>query len=332
MSGIGIGDIHFNRKNIDVIEESIDFLISTDYYKKSSFLVFQGDIYDTRRSVDVLVLNKSIEIFEKLRDKEIKIIMGNHDMYHRESKEVTALNIIEKMFDNIEVIKKDTLYEKDGICIYMVPFNSSLSEEKIKKADYILGHLEIYPFFPESEINVSVFKDKKVFMGHQHKFDPYNTPYMGSMFSTSYNEIDNQKHFLFMENKNAYCFFKNKADRLYLTLEFDGDRIKIPFLNKETDVSSLDKDFFNSKYSYLLKGDEKTLDTFFRILSEKDIAVKIKTALIEEDEDDSLEEIDEGFIEKITKERRSNIFEIFKEEIGDDELKKELLKEADMLE
>ena len=41
-----------------------------------------GDVFDTRQQINTLVINKAIELFrDTLRDFDIDVIVGNHDMY-----------------------------------------------------------------------------------------------------------------------------------------------------------------------------------------------------------------------------------------------------------
>jgi len=334
MPGIGIGDVHASVKYMGIIQNSFDFLFSTEYYKKSDFIVFQGDLFDHRKNIDVMVLESVAKIFQKMSDKQIRIIMGNHDMYNRESKDLSSLNVLEKMFENVKVIKEPTLEELSGINVYMLPFGTRPDEEEIERADYILGHLEIYPYFPDSDVKEIVFKGKKVFMGHQHKFDPENTPYSGSLFTTGYAETDNQKHFLYMENKENYLFFKNEEDVLHLTMKYDDreNKIIIPFLNSEISLEELNKENFNEKYKYLLKGKEKEIEKVFTAFAQKGIGAKIKTIVTDEEtESEEVETINESEIKTLLK-KKNNVFEIFKDTIKEDTIKGELFKEAFHLE
>lgn len=328
MSGIVIGDVHASLKYMEIIENSFNFLFSTKYYKKSNFVVFQGDLFDHRKNIDVMVLEAMTNIFEKMVDKKIYIIMGNHDMYNKESKNISSLNALEKMFSNIEVIKEPVLKNIDGINLYMLPFNGIPKKENIKKSNYILGHLEIYPYFPKSEIKESLFKGKKVFMGHQHKFDPKNTLYSGSLFTTSYNEVDNQKYFLYLENEKDYTFFKNKADILHLSMRYKNEKIIIPFLKEEYDLLSLSKDSVNKKYKYILEGTEEEIEKVLKAFAEINVNIQIKTVVSDnEKKAEDIEYIDEKEIENILKNENS-VFKIFQQEIKNDKIKQDLFEEA----
>jgi len=334
MPGIVIGDVHASVKYMEIIQNSFDFLFSTEYYKKSDFIIFQGDLFDHRKNIDVMVLDSVAKIFQKMSNKQIRIIMGNHDMYNKESKDLSSLNVLEKMFKNIEIIKKPTLEILNGINVYMLPFGSRPDEKKIERSDYIFGHLEIYPYFPDSDIKENMFRGKKIFMGHQHKFDPENTPYSGSLFTTGYAETDNQKHFLYIENKDNYSFFKNEKDILHLTMKYDDkeNKIIIPFLNSEISLEELNKKNFNEKYKYLLKGGEKEIEKVFTIFAEKEINAKIKTVVTDEEtESKEVETINESEIKTIL-EKKNSVFEIFKDTIRKDEIKENIFKEALRLE
>ena len=61
-----IGDVHFSKKNLKTIEKSFEFLFSLDEYKESDCVIFQGDVFDNRKTLDIEVIDKALEIFQKI--------------------------------------------------------------------------------------------------------------------------------------------------------------------------------------------------------------------------------------------------------------------------
>jgi DNA repair exonuclease SbcCD nuclease subunit len=319
--------VHFSKKNLKTIEKSFEFLFSLDEYKESDCVIFQGDVFDNRKTLDIEVIDKALEIFQKIgKEKKVYIIMGNHDMYNLKRKEISSLNLLSRMFDNIDIVKEESLIDIEGTKCYMLPYGDVPEEKKVAESDYILGHLEIYPYFPDSEIKESFFKGKKVIMGHQHKFDPYKTPYMGSLFTASFAEKDNQKHFCFIKNKEEFFFVKNEKDRLHLTLNLYNDGFfEIPFLKEKKNIE--EPFFLEEYYKYYIKAESaEVMEKFLRILAEREIRLTFKSEIVEKNE-----EIKENIYfmnpSEYKKNNGENIFSVFENIINEDVLKKELMKE-----
>jgi hypothetical protein len=110
------------------------------------------------------------------------------------------------------------------------------------------------------------------------------------------------------------------------------DKIIIPFLNSKISLEELNKENFNEKYKYLLKGKEKEIEKVFTAFAQKGIGAKIKTVVTDEEtESEEVETINESEIKTLLK-KKNNFFEIFKDTIKEDAIKEELFKEAFHLE
>ena len=107
-----IGDVHFG-----IHSNSIDWLdIHKEYFnnflmptiiknkKDGDVLFILGDVFDSRQSINVLILNEALNIFNELVDIiPIYIILGNHDVYYKNTNEVNSLKLL-KYINNIYII------------------------------------------------------------------------------------------------------------------------------------------------------------------------------------------------------------------------------------
>lgn len=110
-----IGDTHFNRKAENpTIKRLIkagqaaffDLLVSDLRQRGITTIIFSGDIFDTRNSINVEAMVTAKRLFEtKLSEFTIHIILGNHDMYYEDSYDITSLELIEHL-PNVTVYRE----------------------------------------------------------------------------------------------------------------------------------------------------------------------------------------------------------------------------------
>ena len=115
-----------------------------------------GDYYDNRKTINFKALQHNRKIFlEPLRKHGITmdIIIGNHDMYYKNTTELNALKELQGHYMNeVNLILKPKVMDYDGLKMGLVPWicpdNEEESVEFIKtcKADFIGAHLELTGF------------------------------------------------------------------------------------------------------------------------------------------------------------------------------------------
>lgn len=215
-----LGDLHFGkRKNIDDV--------MFNYFKKDFFpylkekninFIFQlGDLIDNRRNINVLSGKVVTDYFTLLQQYLFQYyqIVGNHDFYYMNSKDVTSLDIFSQNLNmNCEIIKK--------------PFNVLTScglvswgeeKENYLKTKYLFGHFETVGFEMMKGVEcrkgnqIEDFNGyEKVFSGHFHRKDEReNIIYVGSLFDLDFGEYDVDHGFYIFDNETGeYEFVKNE--------------------------------------------------------------------------------------------------------------------------
>lgn len=106
-----------------------------------------GDVFDTRMSLNTLVVNKTIELFKDiLKDFNIKIIVGNHDMYLTTDTGVNSLKIL-NLLPNVTVYEKQTVLTIDNKTILLQPWIIDYSTYILTEHyDYAFMHADIIGF------------------------------------------------------------------------------------------------------------------------------------------------------------------------------------------
>lgn len=106
-----------------------------------------GDVFDTRMSLNTLVVNKTIELFKDiLKDFNIKIIVGNHDMYMTTTTDINSLKILD-ILPNVTVYEKQTVLTIDNKTILLQPWITDYSTYILTEHyDYAFMHADIIGF------------------------------------------------------------------------------------------------------------------------------------------------------------------------------------------
>lgn len=200
-------DIHFGKKNNSKIhnEDCLSFVkwvVSECKKENIKTLIFMGDWHDNRRTLNILTMDYSIRAFELLNDNFDKVyfIIGNHDIFFREKRDVHSIQIAEK-YKNIKVI--DEIYKEDELIFVPWLVQDEYKLLKNVKAKYMFGHFEIPTFLNNSKheiteygtVELDSFKNiNKVFSGHFHARQvKNNVHYIGNCFPHDFSDANDLK-------------------------------------------------------------------------------------------------------------------------------------------
>ena len=191
-------DIHYGQKNNskqynDDCNKFIDWFV--DNSKDCETCIFLGDFHHHRSGINISTLNHSVQAVKKLSEnfEKVYMIMGNHDLYYREKRDLNSLPYA-GVFNNVTLVE-DMLVQDD---VALVPWLVGDEWKRINKvqARYMFGHFELPHFkmnamveMPDhGGINVQHLSSPEyVFSGHFHKRQHKgNIHYLGSPFPHNY--------------------------------------------------------------------------------------------------------------------------------------------------
>ena len=182
-------------------------------FKKCFFL---GDWHHHRATINVSTLNYTVSNLRRLNDNfdEVIMIMGNHDLYYREKRD---LNSVEFARDLENFVMVDEHFCEDGVAI--IPWLVGEEHKKLNKLDckYMFGHFEL-PYFKMNAmvempdhggINDKMLSGPEyVFSGHFHKRQfKNNIHYLGNAFPHNYADAQDDERgamFLTWDEKPIY--------------------------------------------------------------------------------------------------------------------------------
>lgn len=192
-----VGLKHNSKEHLDDCVDFINWFINEAKNRDAETCICMGDFHHHRSNINILSLNYSIDILRMLNSafKQTYILVGNHDMFFREKRDVHSM-IISEEFANIKLIDKVTI--KDDVLL--IPW---LVEDEWKtissyKSKYAFGHLELPGFkmnamieMPDHHtINPGHFTTQDyVFSGHFHKRQTKGKiNYIGNPFGHNYSD------------------------------------------------------------------------------------------------------------------------------------------------
>ncbi len=294
-------DIHFGNKGNSVTFNKdcldfIDFVIETAKAEGITKCKFLGDYFHVRSSINVNTMKYAIEGIRKLDEyfDEVVMILGNHDLYYRENKDVHSLEFA-KEFKSVKLIDTITV---DGDCAYIPWLNGEEWKNVIGiTAPYVFGHFELPGFLlnsmvsmPETgEIGADTFSDQNlyIFSGHFHKRQKqvnkkgYEIHYIGSAFAHNFSDANDQER--------GVCIVEDGEEPRYINWKEAPNYLNIPL----SEILENPEKYINEKTYAKVKLDlnvsyEESIfirETFMKLFEAREISYVHEKKDIEEYED-----------------------------------------------
>jgi len=207
-------DIHFglkgnSRVHNDDCEAFIYWFIKQAKAHNCETCIFLGDWHHQRSATNVSTMNYTVSNIERLGQafEKVYIMMGNHDLFYRDKREINSMEFI-RNFPNITMINK-WMEDED---VALIPWIVGDEWKKIAnmKKKYVFGHFEL-PYFKMNAMidmpDVGTIKTEhfagcdKVFSGHFHtRQQNRNVTYMGNAFPHNYADAgDDERGMMILE-------------------------------------------------------------------------------------------------------------------------------------
>lgn len=244
-----IADMHMGVKKSDFTfqQSQLSFfkkqLVPELKAKGITDLFILGDVFDTRNAINVQTDNVVIDLFKNtLKDFNIKVIVGNHDMYTTTSTEVNSLKVLDLM-DHVTVYERPTPISIDGKSILMLPWitdYSKFDEIVTDTYDYCFCHADIIGFNMGGRLSDSGLMAKNlldhfkyVWSGHYHNGYTRNYEdgkyiiYAGSPYQITRIDRGDQKGYHILDFETGeHEFFENRysirfTKHVYPTVDLD---------------------------------------------------------------------------------------------------------------
>ena len=275
-----LADLHFGcRADNEIwLKDYSDYFYNVfipllkENYRKGDIICSLGDVFDNRSSVGINTINVVIDIFEKIAEicPDIRLIVGNHDIYNKSSNDVTSLNVL-KYIKGVKIYYKPEVEVIAGKTILFHPWieNKEIQSKLLSKfnGDYVFGHLDVYGVESNTKgiktksanaVNMSEFKKAEVYAGHIHLRQNYkNIHYVGNPYAKVRGEGDVKGITVldiktgkteFYENTYSPKFLK---ENIYELMDITVAELKERWKNNYVDLHVLGSDITKCKFDDL---------------------------------------------------------------------------------
>lgn len=203
-------------------------------------IIHLGDLVDRRKTINFLTLNNLRKNFiQPTFDRKISthIIVGNHDVYYKNTNQINAINELYGeapfiwTYENVETVKFDDL----KICLtpWICSENYEESMDGIEESDaqVLMGHLEIRGYLLQKGIHSVVglkrdifSKFDTVYSGHFHyKSSADNIEYLGTPYQLMWSDYDCEKGFYIFDTDTRDTEFIENPHQLFHKIVYDED-------------------------------------------------------------------------------------------------------------
>ena len=299
---------------------------------KIDTIINMGDTFDNRRSIDISALEwAKVNYFDPLKEMGITIhtLIGNHDIYYKNTNDVNSVNLLLKEYDNVIIYPETQEIKVGRLKILFVPWinqeNEKISIDAIKKskAKIAMGHLELNGFQAtrghtmEDGMDIKHFdKFEKVYSGHYHtRSTNGKIYYLGNPYEMFWNDVKDDRGFHIFDTETLEHTPINNPYRLFYNVYYDDTNYKLfnateyvnkivkVIVKKKTDQKQFEK--FIDKLSAIGVQELKIVENFniqgnedFEV-EETENTISILNRYIDESEIDCDKSIIKGILRKI---------------------------------
>lgn len=260
-------DLHFMRRgfNLTKTQDLLEYMEHEILSCEIKNLIIMGDLFDSRKFLDILIFNQVNRFFVKLKENNISVIIltGNHDIYFKNTIKESSLDYLDLMFNNITIIKDTQFIKFNKSNLLLVPWicssedKNNPSESDIKTADMILGHFEFNNFellpgvMSTHGLSSSRYQGTPTLSGHYHVRSKKGTiEYLGVCQQLNWSDFNTKKGYYILNEDLTKDFIENKTSEKYIKIFYVSSKDNLIRVVGEdidsfleyTDINTLIKD------------------------------------------------------------------------------------------
>lgn len=197
-----------------------------------------GDVVDRRKFINFVTLNSwRKRFFDRLLEEGITmdVIVGNHDVFYRNTNEINAMNELFAGYTNIKILVEAEELQYDSLKVAMVPWINSGNYEKTMEflkntsSEVVFGHLEIAGFEMDRGNICHTGLDKKVFdrfdsvlSGHfHHKSTDGVITYLGNQYEMTWADHGDERGFHVFDTETRELEFVCNPFHMFHKISYD---------------------------------------------------------------------------------------------------------------
>lgn len=218
---------------------------------KITNVIALGDTFDRRKGINYNSLEAAKKMwFDPLRERDVKMhmLVGNHDIYYKNTLRINSPQLLLGDYDNISVVDDPRELSIGGCSILLLPWicddNRSRSLDAIESssASVCLGHLELNSFEPIPGYTMEHGDDPSMFSkfdlvcsGHfHHRSKKGNVVYLGNPYQMFWNDYGCDRGFNVLNtDTKKLTFVKNPNSMFHKIYYRDSETATIDYKNLE---------------------------------------------------------------------------------------------------
>lgn len=248
-----LGDTHFGARNDlqlfhDHFEKFYQWMFDKLEQEGVTHIIQLGDLWDRRKYINFNTLNRARHyFFDQMKKRGIVMdtLVGNHDIYWRESVDVNSSDLLLKDYDNVHVYQHPVTVNFDNTTVDLIPWICADNEVEVKQfiasstSDICVGHFEIASFAmyrgveAHDGLPVDMFaKYEQVWSGHYHtRSHKDNIIYCGTPYEMSWQDYGDPKGFHLFDTDTRELVFWQSPFNYFHRIEYN-DTEEVYDLNK----------------------------------------------------------------------------------------------------
>ena len=254
-----ITDTHFGARNDSLVFSTFfqkfyeNIFFPTLKKRNIKSVIHLGDVVERRKFINFKTLNSMKDIlFDPLDEMggDIKIIIGNHDIYYKNTLSVNSMNELTKGMSHVTVYDEPSEVSlTDDHKVVFLPWicddNEDQTKELIEKTrtKVAFGHLHIQgaehirgsiSFDGHSPSMFKAFQ--KVFSGHfHHPSETGNITYLGNPYEITWSDYNDPRGFHIYDTETMETEFIQNPYSMFHKIYYDDDKLDYGDLSQYED-------------------------------------------------------------------------------------------------
>lgn len=282
-----IGDPHFAIKegshNVFRYQKHFFDEILKPHLKKVDMVLFLGDIFHNRRSINLRILSEVTKLINDIKEEKpdilINSVLGNHDFYFRNSYDIATIRDLNMGINFGNTNKKWYIYQN---CLFIHWHNSgdelmkTMNEiekelgDDINDINYIFGHFSFNGYKLNNKVTNNSEKDvndsdmtkrfpnlKKIISGHFHTPSEYKmVKYVGVPYQLTWSEANATLGFNILDTKSKKINLKfiENTHRAFEYININ-EKVAKEIANETSDIiNNIEKYNYRKLYKIVYDG------------------------------------------------------------------------------
>lgn len=306
-----LGDTHFGVRN-----DSLAFHRYYDNFYTNQFFPYiekhgiktviqLGDLFDRRKYINFVSLSESRRyFFDRLQEFDIDFhaLIGNHDIFWKNSVEVNSPDLLLRGYDNITLWQEPGSLTVGNVVFDMIPWICKDNQEAIfnfidrSNSPFCIGHFELAGFqmmkgIPSHDGMNSDFLDRydSVYSGHFHTQSQVGKiRYLGTPYELFWNDYNDPKGFWIFDTDTSEIEFVKTQYNMFQKIYYDDSK----------DMPDIDFDDYADSYVKIVVLNKQSPYLFDKLLDELYNVDPANISVIEDFADETLGDIDSELIDQ----------------------------------